>query len=68
MTREDIPTALRLIADDGPTLPILIVLEKIESGYGVRLPSFTFWLVAAMITGIVAVIWRFRRAPSFQAR
>ena len=68
MTREDIPTALRLVADNGPTLPILIVLEKMQSGYGIRVPSFTFWLVAAAIAAVIAFIWRFRRTPAIQAR
>jgi hypothetical protein len=66
MTREDIPTALRLVASDGPTLPILIVLEKMGSGYDLRLPSFTFWIVAALIAGCLTLIWRFRRSPRFQ--
>jgi hypothetical protein len=61
MTREDIPTALRLLAQEGPNLPILIVLRRVESGYTLQLPSFTFWLVAAAIMAAITVVWRFRR-------
>jgi hypothetical protein len=64
MTREDIPTALRLILNEGPTLPVLIVLRKLSSGYDVSLPPATFGLIAFVITGILVLIWRpvWRRA------
>jgi hypothetical protein len=68
MTREDIPTALRLLAQEGPNLPILIVLRRVESGYTLQLPSFTFWLVAAAIMAAIAVVWRFRRDSAAPAR
>ena len=64
MTREDVPTALRLILSEGPTLPVLIVLRKMSSGYDVNLPPATFGLIALMITAILFVLWRpvWRRA------
>jgi hypothetical protein len=58
MTREDIPTALRLIAAEGPTLPVLIVLRKMSSGYDVSLPPFTFGLIALGLTALLIVLWR----------
>jgi len=58
MTREDIPTALRLIAAEGPTLPVLIVLQKMSSGYDVSLPPFTFGLIALVLTALLIVLWR----------
>jgi hypothetical protein len=65
MTREDIPTALRLIAAEGPTLPVLIVLRKMSSGYDVSLPPFTFGLIALVLTALLIVLWRpFWRRPS----
>jgi hypothetical protein len=64
MTREDVPTALRMIASEGPTLPILIVLRKMSNGYDVNLPPATFGLIALVITAILVVLWRpvWRRA------
>lgn len=58
MTREDIPTALRMIASEGPTLPLLIVLRKMSSGYDVNLPPTTFGLIAFVMTAILFVLWR----------
>ena len=64
MTREDVPTALRMIAGEGPTLPVLIVLRKMSSGYDVNLPPATFGLIAFLITVILVLLWRpvWRRA------
>ena len=64
MTREDIPMALRMVVEDGPTLPILIVLEKMQSGYGIGLPWFTFWLIALAIGALLAAVWKFRAGGS----
>ena len=58
MTREDVPTAFRLVLADGPTLPVLIVLRKMASGYELPLPAATFWLVAAAIGVALFLIWR----------
>ena len=58
MTREDIPSALRLIASEGPTLPVLIVLRKMSSGYDVTLPPWTFGVIALVITALLLVLWR----------
>jgi hypothetical protein len=64
MTREDVPTALRMLASEGPTLPVLIVLRKMSSGYDVNLPPATFGLIAFLITVILVLVWRpvWRRA------
>jgi hypothetical protein len=64
MTREDIPTALRMIVDEGPTLPVLIVLRKMASGYDVSLPPTTFGVIAFLSTVILVLLWRpvWRRA------
>jgi hypothetical protein len=64
MTREDVPTAMRLIMSEGPTLPVLIVMRKMSSGYDVNLPPATFGLIAFVITGILVLLWRpvWRRA------
>lgn len=58
MTREDIPTALRMIASEGPTLPVLIVLRKMSSGYDVSLPPATFGLITLVLTALLFVLWR----------
>ena len=58
MTREDIPTALGMIASEGPTLPLLIVLRKMSSGYDVNLPPATFGVIALVITTILGLLWR----------
>jgi hypothetical protein len=59
MTREDVRTALELVFRNGPTLPILIVLRKMESGYsGAALPWFTIWLVYAVAGLGLFLIWR----------
>jgi hypothetical protein len=64
MTREDIPTALRMTMNDGPTLPVLLVLRKMSSGYDVTLPPWTFGVIAMVITAILILLWRpvWRRA------
>jgi hypothetical protein len=64
MTREDVPTALRMIASEGPTLPVLIVLRKMSSGYDVSLPPAAFGLIAFVVTVILILLWRpfWRRA------
>jgi hypothetical protein len=64
MTREDIPTALKLLIADGPTLPVLTVLRKMESAYQVPLPSFTFWIVTALVGAALTLVWRWRPEPA----
>lgn len=66
MMREDIPTALRLLVAEGPTLPVLIVARKMAGGYeGLQLPAATFWILAAFIALVLFAIWRpIFRAPS----
>ena len=58
MYREDVPTSLRLVAEDGPTLPVLVVLEKMASGYEFGLPPGAFWIVAAVLALVLILIWR----------
>ena len=58
MYREDVPTSLRLVAGDGPTLPLLLVLEKMASGYDVGLPPGAFWIVVALLALALTLTWR----------
>lgn len=58
MTREDVPTALAIVARWGPTLPVLIVLRKMESGYALRLPWFTIWVLYAFVALVLWIVWR----------
>src|SRR5688572_14938418 len=59
MTREDIPTALMMLFRDGPTLPILIVLRKMQSGYSsLVLPWFTIWALYAVLGLFLWLLWR----------
>ena len=58
MYREDVPTSLRLVAEDGPTLPVLLVLEKMASGYNLGLGPGTFWIVVALLALALTLIWR----------
>lgn len=67
MVREDVPTSLRSVLTDGPTLPIFIVLEKVASGYPAlqvgRLLPPVLVIAAALVLGLV---WR--RAPGTPVR
>jgi hypothetical protein len=59
MTREDVPTALRLVFSQGPDLPVLIVLRKMASGYErLQLPGATFWIIAAVVATVLWLLWR----------
>jgi 4-amino-4-deoxy-L-arabinose transferase-like glycosyltransferase len=59
MTREDIPSALSMVFREGPTLPILIVLRKMQSGYSsLSLPWFTIWILYAATAVVLWLIWR----------
>jgi hypothetical protein len=58
MTREAVPIALRMVFTDGPTLPILLVLQRTASGYDVSVPAVAFWLVAIVIGVAMVLIWR----------
>ena len=59
MTREDVPTALQLVLSDGPTLPILLVLDRVSSGYAnFQLPRGAFWFIALAFGVTLALIWR----------
>jgi hypothetical protein len=58
MTREAVPTALRLLVTEGPTLPVLTVLRKMSSGYDVTLPGWSFWIVALVLALVLYIVWR----------
>ncbi len=66
MTRESVPTALRLVAADGPTLPVLTALRKMGSAYAVPVSGWTFWLAALAVGGVLVLVWRpaLRRATA----
>jgi hypothetical protein len=68
MTRENVPTALRLLMTDGPTLPVLIVLRKMASGYsGLQLPVWAGVAVHMLVAAVLWVIWRWRRPAAADA-
>jgi hypothetical protein len=61
MMREDVPTALGLLATQGPTLPMLIVLRKTAASYAPFLghglqPYGTLSVLA--VGALVVVIWK----------
>lgn len=63
MTREDVPTALRLVATEGPTLPMLIVLKKTAAAYAPWLGS-TLPFALAAFAGLGAALWLVWRRPA----
>jgi hypothetical protein len=58
MFREDVPTSLRMLFTEGPTLPVLLVLERMASGYNIGLPPATFWIIAAALAVVLWLLWR----------
>lgn len=59
MTRESVPTALALLFKEGPTLPVLLVLKKMQSGYsGLQLPWFTIWILYMLLGIGWWLLWR----------
>ncbi len=58
MMREDVPTSLRMVATEGPTLPVLLVLRRMASGYGVSVPWWSFWAIALVVALSLAFMWR----------
>lgn len=63
MTREDIPTALRMVAREGPVLPITIVLEKMASGYPGLVPMG--WMPLAVYVALGGAVWLLWRGYRF---
>ena len=66
MTREDVPTALRMVATEGPALPLLIVLRKTASAYAPWLAGdgVVPLLALAAYAGLALVLWIIWRRPS----
>jgi len=66
ITREDVATALRLVATEGPALPLLIVLRKTAAAY---LPSLAARgglvpLLSLAVYGVLAILlWLVWRTP-----
>lgn len=58
MYREDVPTSLRLVFEEGPTLPVLLVLKRMATGYDPGLPAGTFWILAAVLAAALTLLWR----------
>ena len=58
MTREAVPVALQMVFTEGPTLPVLLVLQRMASGYEIPLPSGAFWIVATAVLLALLLIWR----------
>jgi len=57
MFREDVPTSIRLLVAEGPTLPVLLVLKRMASGYNLGLPAGTFWVVTGVVALVLAAVW-----------
>ncbi len=67
MTREDVTTALAMVVRDGPTVPVLIVLRKMESGYGaLHMPSYAIWILYAFVAAVLWIVWRGERTKTLQ--
>lgn len=58
MTREDIPTAFGMVWQGGPTLPVLVVAEKMASGYDLDFPWWTIWAIYAVVALALWLVWR----------
>jgi hypothetical protein len=58
MYREDVTTSLRLLFTEGPTFPVLLVLEKMASGYHFGLPAGMFWIIVAGVGVVLWLAWR----------
>ena len=64
MMREDVPTSLGLLFTGGPTLPVLITLQKTAAAYAPLLTGGVqpFGALAMLLlAGTTALLWRFRR-------
>jgi len=57
MTREDVPTALRLMVTDGPAIPVLIVLRKTAAAYAPFLARGTFFPGVAVYLLLALILW-----------
>lgn len=68
MTREDVPTALRVVAAEGPVLPLVIVLNKTAAAYAPMLGAgIQPWGIAAvgLLGLVVLMVWRWNgRRPA----
>ena len=61
MTREDVPTALRMVFSGGPSLPVLTVLQKTAAAYAPSLAAGGALLplaVYALLGLLLWLIWR----------
>jgi hypothetical protein len=64
MMREDVPTSLGLLFTGGPTLPVLITLQKTAAAYAPVLAGGVqpFGALALLaLAGAVVLVWRFPR-------
>ena len=57
MFREDVPTSIRLLVAEGPTLPVLLVLKRMASGYNLGLPAGAFWVVTGVVALVLTAVW-----------
>jgi hypothetical protein len=57
MTREGVPTAVGLVLRDGPTVPMLIVLEKTAAAYAPWLAGGTWPFALAIFAGLAGALW-----------
>lgn len=65
MMREDVPSSLAMLVTSGPTLPILIVLQKTAAAYAPFLAGGMqpYGMLAVVAVGVaVALIWRIGRS------
>lgn len=71
MTREDVPTALKLLVTEGPTLPMLIVLQKTAGSYAPFLARGLqpFGALSVLVVAVLVVlIWTVFRSPTHRVQ
>lgn len=70
MMREDVPTSLRMLVTEGPTLPMLIVLRKTAAAYapflGEGMQPFGV-LSVLLVAAAVWLVWRGNHRPWLSA-
>jgi hypothetical protein len=66
MMREDVPTSLSMLVSTGPTLPMLVTLQKTAQAYAPFLAGGIQpfgWLAMALLAATVTLIWWVGRQP-----
>lgn len=71
MTREEVTTAVRMLLTDGPTLPMLIVLNKTAAAYAPFLgDGIQPWgiIAVSIVAGAVVIVWWARGTHALQRK